>query len=232
LAGTTTQIAVAIFATQTAQAPTITPTFTPSATPTHTPTPTPTVTLTPTPTDTPTITPTPTPVLMALALTLDDLPAGFESFDEANMRNMRKSMPVDSYVFGFSDDTNSQVITGFLLPYPSRAAQAGFDNTLPQLVDATLAAMGIKTGSKLLRGFEDVGDARLAKTAAIKSGAFALRVEVVAFRRGAVGVLLAIVYSDGEKALLSLPELAQLLDKRISQVDSNNLVALIREAPR
>ncbi len=49
---TFTQIAAGIYATQTAQVPTITPTFTPS--------PTATVTLTPTPTNTPTVTPYPT----------------------------------------------------------------------------------------------------------------------------------------------------------------------------
>ncbi len=71
---TVTQVAAAVFATQTAQAPTGTPTFTPSPTPTETPTntptvpptvtntPTPTNTLTPTNTPAPTATPTPTKV--------------------------------------------------------------------------------------------------------------------------------------------------------------------------
>lgn len=73
---TVTQVAAAVFATQTAQAPTVTPTFTPSptatatstSTPTGTPTPLPTATNTPvptatsTPTKVPTWTPTPTKV--------------------------------------------------------------------------------------------------------------------------------------------------------------------------
>jgi hypothetical protein len=64
-----TKIAVGIFATQTAEAPTLTntstPTKTPTATntPTHTPTFTPTPTDTPTPTSIPTSTPTPEPTL-------------------------------------------------------------------------------------------------------------------------------------------------------------------------
>src|SRR5437868_8732352 len=99
-AATSTQIAADIFATQTAGAPTITPTFTPSATPTRTPTSTPTVTQTPTPSDTPTSTPTPAPVLMALALTLDDFPAGFEPFADKVLRTMEKDLPDDSFAFG------------------------------------------------------------------------------------------------------------------------------------
>ncbi len=62
-----TEIAAGIFATQTAQAPTITPTFTPSPTPTFTPTPTPTPTFTPTPTPTPTFTPTPEPTAQPIS---------------------------------------------------------------------------------------------------------------------------------------------------------------------
>jgi len=58
-----TEIAASIFATQTAQAPTITPTPTATFTPTPTDTPTPTPTPTDTPTPTPTSTPTPVPTL-------------------------------------------------------------------------------------------------------------------------------------------------------------------------
>ncbi len=55
-----TEIAASIFATQTAQAPTVTPTGTATATPTETPIPTSTATPTPTPTATHTATPEPT----------------------------------------------------------------------------------------------------------------------------------------------------------------------------
>lgn len=64
-----TQVAAVIFATQTAQAPTVTPTPTPSNTPTPTSTPTPTIT--PTPTETPTrFPPTATPPILANPLTI------------------------------------------------------------------------------------------------------------------------------------------------------------------
>lgn len=56
-----TEIAAAIFATQTAEAPTVTPTGTSTSTPTSTPTPTHTATSTSTPTPTHTATPTSTP---------------------------------------------------------------------------------------------------------------------------------------------------------------------------
>src|SRR5205085_4031080 len=116
---------------QTAGAPTITPTFTPSATPTRTPTSTPTVTVTPTPSDTPTSTPTPAPVLMALALTLDDFPAGFEPFADKVLRTMEKDLPDDSFAFGLNDEQDSQAVIGILIPQPTRAKQVLFDNLLP-----------------------------------------------------------------------------------------------------
>lgn len=81
---TATQMAANIFATQTAQAPTATPTFTPSPAPTATPT------VTPTTTNTPTITPTPTPRLMAAALTLDDLPAGYQAMSARELGDLAR----------------------------------------------------------------------------------------------------------------------------------------------
>ena len=64
-----TSVAAAIYATQTAEAPTSTPTPTRTPTPTHTPTPT--TTPTPTRTNTPTPTPTPLPHAIVIAGTLN-----------------------------------------------------------------------------------------------------------------------------------------------------------------
>jgi hypothetical protein len=231
-AATSTQIAADIFATQTAGAPTATATFTPSATPTDTPTPTltPTATHTPTPSDTPTPTPTPAPVLMPAALTLNDLPAGFGRLGGDSVRTMQKGMPADSFAFGFSDETKGQALIGVLIPYPTRVGQAALDSTLGTFVDATLSGFGNATAIKPLRGLEDVGDVRVAKTALSKSGSLTLRWDIVAFRRGSVVVLLLFGHPEGDKLpAKSLADLAHIQDERIIQFLSTNPIGLARD---
>jgi hypothetical protein len=167
-AATATQGAANIFATLTAQAPTPTPTFTPTPTSTATPTATatPTSTPTPIPTNTPKPSPTPTPGLSSLALTLDDLPAGFELLPAAQLRKMEEDYPRGSSAFGFQDDQGSQVVEGVLVPYTSRAEQAAFDAMLPQFVQLMAAAAGVEKNSRPLPGLDDIGNARAGITAA------------------------------------------------------------------
>jgi hypothetical protein len=225
-----TQIAAQIFATLTAGAPTLTPTFTPSATPTETltPTPTPTITRTPQPSDTPTPTPTPAPVLSVVALTVDDLPAGFEPTREDTLRTLERTFPEDSYVFGFEDPDNAQALIGVLIPYPSRLGQAGFDAALPEFMTGFMKGVGIETGIRDLGGMEDVGDTRLAKTAVSPGGALPARWDIIAFRRGEVGVLLFVGYPDADEPARPLADLAHLLDQRIMQFLSGDPIGLSR----
>jgi hypothetical protein len=228
-AATSTQIAADIFATQTAGAPTITPTFTPSATPTRTPTSTPTVTLTPTPSDTPTPTATPAPALSVVAPTLDDLPAGFAPMDEATVSKVQKSFPEDSFAVGFSDENKAQAVLCVLIPFPSRVEQMAFDSNSGTFVDLFMKGVGATTGVKALRGFEEIGDSRLAKTATVKTGNLLLRWDVVVFRRGPVGVLLFLGYPSQDKPAITLVELAQLVDKRSIQFTANNPTGFVRD---
>lgn len=216
LDATATQVAANIFATQTAQAPTATPTFTPSPSPTATPT------ATPTPTSTPTITPTPTPRLLAVALTLGDLPAGFKAMPPEQIRNTEQNLPKGASAFGFSNDRLGLVIIGFLVPMSTRADQAAYDNALPQFTEVFAAAVGAGANPKELRGLDDIGEVRAGVTSVNKVGSLSLRWDILGFRRGEVGVLLIVSYPDGDKPAVPIGDLARLLDERISKFLATN----------
>ena len=201
LDATATQAAADIFATLTAQAPTATPTFTPS----------PTATITPTPTHTP----TPTPGLSAVALTLGDLPGGFEPMPAAQLSEMQQAFPEGANLFAFDDNGRSQSIIGILIPYSSRAEQTAFDAALPQFVGVFATAVGAGTNPKNLHGGGDVGEARAGITSVSQVGSLSLRWDIVGFRRGRAAVLLIVAYPDGDKPAVPIGDLGRLLDKRI-----------------
>ncbi len=216
-AATATQGAANIFATLTAQAPTATPTFTPSPTSTATPTatPTPSSTPTPRPTNTPEPSPTPTPGLSSLALTLDDLPAGFEAIPAGQVREMKDAYPEGSDAYGFQDSKGDQIVMGILIPYKSRADQAVFDLMLPDFVKLMATATGADTNTKELDGLDDIGEARAGITAVSQAFGNPMRWDIVAFRRGQVGALLYAVYPDGDEPSVPILELTRLQEERI-----------------
>jgi hypothetical protein len=214
-AGTATQAAANIFATQTAQAPTATPTFTPSPTATPTATPTPTSTPTPTPTETATITPTPTPDLMAVAPALDDLPAGFVEVPQEFLSEAQQSMPEDGYFFEFADQSGLQMIMGMLFSVPDRAEQATYDAMLPQLVEAFSAALGAEPDIQTLAGLDEIGESRAGISSVGPLMAIPMRWDVIGFRRGEVVAILIVGHPDGDGPLMPIVDFAHLVDERI-----------------
>jgi len=216
-AATATLAAANIFATLTAQAPTATATYTPTPTTTATPTATatPTSTPTPRPTRTPTPTLTPTPGLSSVVLTLDDLPAGFKPMPADFLREMEQAYPEGTTVFSFQDNTRSQLVSGALVPYPSRQEQAVFDSMLPEFVQMIATGVGSDKNSRQLRGLDDIGEARAGITTLSKILNLPMRWDILAFRRSKLGVLFLVGYPDGDKPAVPVGDLARSLDKRI-----------------
>jgi hypothetical protein len=208
---TATKVAADIFATQTAEAPTATLTFTPS--PTSTPTPT----ATPTPTHTPTITLTPTPRLMGAALTLDDLPSGFEAMAPESLGFLQRSVPESAVVFGFGDEASSQFVMGYLVPFTTRVEQIAFDDMLPGVGDLYAAGFGADSSPKTLPDLDDVGEARVAFTFVTDINNESLRWDIIVFRRERSPYSYSLPIPMATN-LLAIGDLALLLDNRIIEL--------------
>lgn len=219
LDATATQVALDIFSTQTAQAPTATATFTVTPQPTETEIPTATPTLepseTPSPTEEPTASPTSAPDLKAVTLTLDDLPAGFIELPQESLGVDQQAFPEGTYVFGFSDEIGSQIILGFLIPVPSRAEQATYDAMMPQMIEAIAAGLGAGPDFEELTGLDEIGETRTGLTASGQMGSLSMRWDAVGFRRGEVFTILLMGYPDGDEPAVPVSDLAQLMDERI-----------------
>ncbi len=208
---TATQIAANIFATQTAQAPTATMTFTPSPTATSTPTLTPT----PTSTSTPLPTATPTPGLASVAITLDDLPFGFDNMPASQLEDMKKQLPEDAAGFGFLDDQNFQIIVGLIFPLKVDPGVAAVDVMLPTFVNMYATMFGADKNVKNLAGIEDLGQARAGTTSTGPMYGFTLRWEFIAFYQNQAVVILVDGFQDTYTPDITAVDLSKLLDERI-----------------
>jgi hypothetical protein len=188
--------------------------------------PTPTSTPSPAPTATrrPTLTPTALPDITALMLLTADLPKGFKSREIRNLddQELKKLGMTREDFFLFENEQSRQVISGFrtLLPDQSAREDADFEiadeKSVTGLIASWIGADDIRD-SKLLNGFEGIGDARLAVTFAYQSGGRGFRVDGAVFRRGSIYVVMTIDYPDGYKPLAKLRDLAAVLDSRIQE---------------
>lgn len=212
-----TQDAAGTSAAKTASAPTPTPMPTPSPTATATATLTPTPTNTATPTASPTITPSPTPRLLAVVLTLDDLPEGFRPFTEEELDDIQSHLPPDGIGFGFIEEDRLYMVLGQLIPYTDRASQTAFDKMMPGTIDSIAVASDATEDPESLPDVDDIGETRAGSTFVADTVGFPFRWDVVIFRRGEVGALLYLYYPDGEELSLSVSALARLVDERIME---------------
>ena len=241
---TATQDAIAMFATQTAGAPTatLTPSITPSPTntptvtpsPTHTPTDTPTIT--PTPTNTPTATPTPVPDANAM---LDwqqlGLPSGFVAISPDNFGigmgdeditisfgdGTKKTYEIDNS-FVFADEERSEFVYGYTALYPNRRDRDVFN----WIVDQTPISGAILPLSEIEQlSIEDIGDISVGVTGIIKPGQ---RMDFVKFRAGDIGVSIFIRYSDGTPSSVTINHLAQVFAHSIANpIPRCSLVSIV-----
>jgi regulation of enolase protein 1 (concanavalin A-like superfamily) len=211
LDATATQDIANLYSTQTAQAPTATASLTPSLTATTTPT------STAVPTDTPTPSPTPAPLWMSAGLVLDDFPEGFTVMAPEDLSNLQAGVPSNAVSFGFTNESNLQVVMGYLIPYSTLTEQAAFDTTLPEMLDIFAKAFGATTTPEIIADLDDLGVAHAGSTFVAASEAIDLRWDNILFRRGEVGVMLFLLYPDGKQAAVPATDLAYLLDERISQ---------------
>jgi hypothetical protein len=215
--GRSGQVVARTIATQKPAVPTPTPTFTASPVPTATPTSTATATVMPT--DTPTITPTPEPDLSDVIITVSDLPDGFMPLSSRELDVYESGYGEGARAFSFTlDAAQFETITGVAMPIDLRSNQEFFDQNLPNFVDFTVKGLEFN-GTALqdpeeLTGLEEIGETRYGMTTVIDYGGVSYRWDVVAFRRGSVGMLVLIAYLDGDEPVMPVADLAILLDER------------------
>jgi branched-chain amino acid transport system substrate-binding protein len=232
-----TEIAANVFATQTAEAPTVTPTFTPSPPPTATPTSTPTETATATPSPTPTRTPsptpshtpspTPTPDLCAIAITQEDLPADFISFPMSAEQIGQDFDTASAYMSLDMQNMNMVMCMAKLLP--TAADQEAFI-TETDSAEELLGTMnmdfqvggeeaGVSMDMEVIPGLTGLGDASMGVRMVMRSADLPapMIMEIVAFRRGVAGVFLAELYTESVSPPMPMAELVALADGRLAE---------------
>jgi hypothetical protein len=175
-------------------------------------------------TSTPTLRPTATPDLNLAGLRLEDLPAGFESFQPADIglnSALLGSVGLAPWsTFGFRHPSRFHFVVGFASWLPDPAAREAFDklvHTPEPLAIALLAGAGTSqpSGIQPLTGFEDLADSAGAVTGEFVYAGFPFRADLVLFRQGPVGALLLVGRPTWDSPLMDPAVLATLFHARI-----------------
>jgi hypothetical protein len=146
---------------------------------------------------------------------MDDLPEGFELAPVDEIDDLESSWPEGSVGFGYTDESESHMIMGVVIPYADRSDQAMFDAMLPEIDDALVKMLSGSTDVKDLGGLDKIGNFHTGATTVGKMLNLTMRFDVVSFRRESVGALLITAYPDGDKLTVTTLDLASLLDGRI-----------------
>jgi WD40 repeat protein len=159
---------------------------------------------------------------MSVALTLDNLPAGFEKMPDDELRAIEEEFPADAIAYGFQDDKRSHKITVILISFSDQIEQDVFDSMLPATVQVMVNAYGAKNDSMDLSGLDDIGESRAGRTALSKVFILMMRLQSVAFRRNQLGVIIFRMYPDGDDPVITMEALARMQDDRIQDFLASN----------
>ncbi|HSB91437.1 MAG TPA: hypothetical protein VLD63_15585 [Anaerolineales bacterium] len=184
----------------------------------------PTATPRPRPALTPTPRPTATPDLDRAGLRTEDLPAGFESFQPADIglnSALLRDAGLDPWTtFGFRHPSRFQFVVGFASWLPVPTSREAFDSMVraPEpLARALLAGAGASApqGIRPMTGLEDLADSAGAVTADFLYAGVWFRADLVLFRQGSVGALLLVGYPAWDRPLMATTALAELFQARV-----------------
>ncbi len=127
------------------------------------------------------------------------------------------------HMFAFINYEEFGLIFGLTVEFASEFDQGIFDTGLQQI--ETFAQAGVKLAAveglnvreaEALVGLEDIGNVSSGVTFVLEAEGAFLRLDLIGFRRGIVGAVVEVVYQEGEEPLMSVKDLAQLLDSRIA----------------
>jgi len=188
--------------------------------------PTPGSTPSPAPTSTrrPTVIPTPQPDISELTVVLTDLPKGFKArqFHDLDEEELKRLGMTTEDLFLFENEQSRQFISGYRTRLADSLARRMADSEISNqegTADFIAAWVGADDTleSKLLNGFDDIGDTRMAVSFVRLAHDRQFRVDGVTFRRGSIYVFITIEYAEGYKPLIKLKELAAIVDQRIQE---------------
>lgn len=209
LDATATKFAKDIFDTQTAEVPPPTKTGTPTPTPTKTPTPT----------------STPRPLSDAI-VALEDLPSGFqpESLSDFDVEpGSGSGLVVLTNESGFVyilDAEEFEIIVGQTELLENRSDQAEWDNLTNLLAEPMMnmiaqAVSGTNaTSLREISDLEEIGESSSGYSGTI-GGTPSMNMDMVLFRRDKLGAYTYIIYYTGDELVVSISEVAKILDTRI-----------------
>lgn len=167
--------------------------------------------------------------LSNLVLTLQDLPPGFTELSSvATLKNKLQNSGLKAesvFAYQNSDDKEFQLLMGFTIQLPNRIDRARFDADIREGNLAKEFSKSFSSDRELeftnvtpLTLQDNIGEISAGWTTQGKIRSIPMNVDMTLFRRGKIGVFMAILYLDGPKQTLTISEAARKFDGRMMEL--------------
>ncbi|HNZ01312.1 MAG TPA: hypothetical protein PKV95_11220 [Anaerolineaceae bacterium] len=166
------------------------------------------------------------------ALTIGDLPAGFEQLSDEDLETLGISAESLASAFegklskatpqafaAFINYTSFEVVVSLVLAPLTILEKASFDLYLSNPDGAAKDfSAGAGTTATTLPNFEKVGNSSVGVTFTTGEGATTLRSDVAISRQGAAAVISMVFYLDGSTPQMDINTLAKIMDSKVKAV--------------
>lgn len=130
--------------------------------------------------------------------------------------------------FMFLDPSDFEILIGVTMLVTSTFEQTSLDMQMSN-PERMMSLMGLgmtEAGAEItekepLPGMVDIGDSSAGMTMLVETEGMPMRMDIVIFRQGDLVGMLMLIYDDTFTPSVSLPELGQILDQRIIEVQES-----------
>ncbi len=157
-----------------------------------------------------------------LVINAQDLPGGFQAMPPEELAQLKQELRQEDFsvesLFAFMEPNNFEMLVGMTTSLKNQQEQKDFEailaspESLQRLMTEGMGATQILRQTPLR--LENVGQAAAGVNLKLNLEEIAANLDIVAFRRDAIGVLVFLLYLEGQTPRRPIANLAQILDRR------------------
>lgn len=158
-------------------------------------------------------------------LTIDaqDLPPGFQGMPAEDLAELKQELSENDFsvesVFAFMEPNNFELLLGLTTPLQNQQAENEFEQILAEpevlrkLVTDGMGETAILEQTEI-EELDNIGESVAGVTLKLNLEGVPANLEIVAFRREAIGAFVFLLYLDGQTPRMPIVNLARTLDNR------------------
>lgn len=166
-----------------------------------------------------------------LVIDAQDLPPGFQGMPAEDLAELKQELSDNDFsvesVFAFMEPNNFELLLGLTTPLQNQQAENDFEQILAEpevlrkLVTDGMGETAILEQNEI-EELDNIGESVAGVTLKLNLEGVPANLEIVAFRREAIGAFVFLLYLDGQTPRMPIVNLARTLDDRAVGILENS----------